>query len=150
MENIWSSFLEIDGEIYNVPVLSGVKRNADFLDKYAERTDDGDLKRELIGVYFNYKNIKFGRQTDDNYNEYNRLYNKLTEAEEFHDITIANQSFRAYFSNVSDEMYLFKNNKAYYKNLTVNFTAKMPARSWLSENKYNYWIWCCRHYSERR
>lgn len=127
--DIWSDFLTIDGDTYNVPVLTGVRRNADFLDKYAERTDDGDLKRELIGVYLNYRNIKFGKQTDSNYNEYVRLYNKLTEAEEFHDIVIANQSFRAYFSSVSDEMYLFKNNKPYYRNLTVNFTTKMPTRS---------------------
>ena len=127
--DIWSDFLTIDGEDYNVAVLTSIKRNADFLDKYAERTDDGDLKRELIGVYFNYKNIKFAKQTDSNYSEYVRLFNKLTEPEEFHDITIANTSFRAYFSNVSDEMYLFKNNRPYYKNLTVNFTAKMPSRS---------------------
>ena len=129
MDDIWSDFLVIDGEIYNVPVLTGVRRNADFLDKYAERTDDGDIQRELIGVYFNYRSIKFVKQTDSNYDEYVRLYNKLTEPEEFHDITIANQSFRAYFSNVTDDMYLFKNNRPYYRNLTVNFTAKMPSRS---------------------
>lgn len=125
----WSDFLTIDGQIYNVKVKVGVKRSADFLDKYANRTDDGDLKRELIGVYFNYKNINFDKQRDTNYNEYNRLYNKLTEPEEFHDINIAGFQFRAYFSNVSDEMYLYKNGRPYYKNLTVNFTAKKPARS---------------------
>jgi len=147
LDDLWSDFLEIDGETYNIPVYVSIKRNAEFLDKYAERTDDGDLKRELIGVYFNYKNIRFGRQKDSNYNEYNRLYNKLTEAEEFHTIVIANQSFRAYFANVSDEMYLFKNNKPYYKNLTVNFIAKTPARSWLNENKNSNWLLCNRCYS---
>lgn len=127
--NVWSDFLKIDGQIYNIKVSTGVQRNADFLDKYANRTDDGDLKRELIGVYFNYKSIKFEKQTDKNYNEYTRLYDKLTEAEEFHDIIIGNYYFRAYFSNVSDEMYLYENGKPYYRNLTVNFTAKKPARS---------------------
>ena len=43
--------IEIDGVYFDVPFLS-IKRTADFLDKYAERTEDGDLKRELIGVYF--------------------------------------------------------------------------------------------------
>ena len=129
MSEIWSDFLTIDGEIYNIKVLVGIKRNADFLNKYANRTDDGDLQSELIGVYFNYKNINFEKQTDANYQEYNRLYNKLTEAEEFHDINIAGFQFRAYFSNVTDEMYLYKNSKSYFKNLTVNFTAKKPARS---------------------
>lgn len=127
--DVWSDFLIIDNEIYNIKVKTGIKRNADFLDKYAERTDDGDLQRELIGVYFNYKNISFEKQTDENYSEYERLYDKLTEAEEFHNIEIAGISFKAYFSNVSDEMYLYKNGRPYYRKLTVNFTAKMPARS---------------------
>lgn len=127
--DVWSDFLVIDNEIYNIKVKTGIKRNADFLDKYAERTDDGDLQRELIGVYFNYKNINFEKQTDENYSEYERLYNKLTEAEEFHTIEIAGTNFKAYFSNVSDEMYLYKNGRPYYRKLTVNFTAKMPARS---------------------
>ncbi len=127
--DVWSDFLIIDNEIYNIKVKTGIKRNADFLDKYAERTDDGDLQRELIGVYFNYKNISFEKQTDENYSEYERLFDKLTEAEEFHNIEIAGTSFKAYFSNVSDEMYLYKNGRPYYRKLTVNFTAKMPARS---------------------
>lgn len=46
--------LIIDGEKFKVDVLS-CKRTADFLDKHAKRTENGDLKRELIGVYFNYK-----------------------------------------------------------------------------------------------
>lgn len=125
MDN-WSDFLVIDGDIYNIKVKTGVKRNADFLDKYAQRTDDGDLKRELIGVYLNYRDIKFERQTDSNYNEYNRLYNKLIEEQEFHDIEIAGYTFRAYFSNVSDTMYVYRNGRPYYKDLTVNFTAKQP------------------------
>ena len=46
--------LIIDGEKFKVDALS-CKRTADFLDKHAKRTENGDLKRELIGVYFNYK-----------------------------------------------------------------------------------------------
>ncbi len=125
----WSDFLKIDGEIYNIKVKVGIKRNANFLDKYANRVDDGDLKRELIGVYFNYKNINFEKQSDSNYNEYNRLYNKLTEPEEFHNIDIAGFIFKAYFNNVTDEMYKYKEGRPYFKNLTVDFTAKKPARS---------------------
>ncbi len=52
MAEIWSDFLIIDKEKYNIAVLVGLKRNADFLDKYANRTDDGDLKRELIRSLF--------------------------------------------------------------------------------------------------
>jgi len=127
-ELFWSNFLKIDGEIYNIRVKVGIERNASFLDKYANRVNDGDMKRELIGVYFNYKNINFESQKDSNYDEYNRLYNKLTEAEEFHDIEIAGFKFRAYFNDITDKMYKFKNGRPYFKNLTVNFTPKKPAR----------------------
>lgn len=124
-----SDFIIIDGQTYNIGVNIGVKETADFLDKYANRTEDGDLKRELIGVYFNYQSITFEPQTDSNYDEFNKLWAKLTEPEEFHDIVIANFEFRAYFNGVSREIYDYDNGKAYRKNMTVNFTAKKPARS---------------------
>jgi len=122
-------FIIIDGHQYNVGVYANIKESADFLDKYANRTDDGDLQRELIGVYFNFSDIKFEPQTDSNYDEFERLWDKLTEPEEFHQIKIANYEFRAYFNNVSRVLYGFKNNKAYKKDMTVNFTSKKPARS---------------------
>lgn len=122
-------FIIIDGNQYNIGVFTGIKETADFLDKYADRTDDGDLKRELIGVYFNFSDIKFEPQTDYNYEEFERLWNKLTEAEEFHTIRIANFEFKAYFNNVSRVIYDYRNSRAYRKDMTVNFTAKRPARS---------------------
>lgn len=122
-------FIVIDGSVFNIGVYAEIKEVADFLDKYANRTDDGDLKRELIGVYFNFSDIKFEPQTDSNYDEFERLWNKLTEPEEFHTIKIANFEFKAYFSNVSRVIYGYSNERAYRKNMTVNFTAKKPARS---------------------
>lgn len=126
---VQADFIVIDGNTYNIGVLSGIKENADFLDKYANRTENGDLKRELIGVYFNYSSIKFEPQTDNNYDEFERLWEKLTEPEEFHDIRIANFEFRAYFNGVSRTIYMYDKGKAYRKDLTVNFTSKKPARS---------------------
>jgi hypothetical protein len=122
-------FIVIDGITFNIGVFADIKEAADFLDKYANRTEDGDLKRELIGVYFNFSDIKFEPQTDDNYEEYERLWNKLSEPEEFHQIKIANFEFKSYFSNVSRVICGYKNNRAYRKDMTVNFTAKKPARS---------------------
>lgn len=118
----------IDGNTYNVPVIS-LKRKADFLDKYAERVESGDLKRQLVGVYFNYQ-IQFGITADTT--EYARLWDKLTAPEEFHQVTVPDESgdytFAAYFSNVGDELIRKKGTKNYFKDLTVNFTAKTPAR----------------------
>lgn len=122
-------FIIIDGQTYNIGVYAEIKQSADFLDKYANRVESGDLQRELIGVYFNFSNIKFEPQTDRNYEEFERLWDKLTEPEEFHDIRIANFEFRAYFNNVSRVIYGYSNNRAFKKDMTVNFTAKKPARS---------------------
>lgn len=120
--------LYIDGIGYKIDVLS-VKRTADFLDKYAERTENGDLERELIGVYFNYK-LQLGPGIDRT--EYARLWDKLTEPIEFHEVTVPDEdgdyTFTAYFSNVADELLRKVAEKNYWKNLTVNFIAKKPAR----------------------
>lgn len=120
--------LYIDGIGYKIDVLS-VKRTADFLDKYAERTENGDLERELIGVYFNYK-LQLGPGIDRT--EYARLWDKLTEPVEFHEVTVPDEdgdyTFTAYFSNVADDLLRKVAEKNYWKNLTVNFIAKKPAR----------------------
>lgn len=116
----------IDSITYDIPILS-IKRKADFLDKYAERTEDGVLHRELIGVYYNYE-LQFGRTT--NTTEYALLWNKLTEVTEFHAVTVPDESgdytFTAYFANVSDELRKTAASN-FWKNLTVNFIAKSPA-----------------------
>ncbi len=121
--------ITIDGEVFDVPILS-ITRRADFLDKYAERTEDGILHRELIGVYFNYQ-LAFGHTND--VAEYARLWEKLTEPEEFHTVVVPDEngesySFVAYFSNVGDTLRKVKDAQTFWKTLTVNFIAREPAR----------------------
>ena len=122
--------ITIDGENFDIPILS-IKRKAEFLDKYAERTEDGVLHRELIGVYFNYE-LQFGRTGD--LTEYANLWAKLTEVIEFHEVTVPNfggtgtqYTFDAYFSGVSDELQKESATQTFWKNLTVNLIAKAPA-----------------------
>lgn len=120
----------IDGTTYNIPILS-IKRKAEFLDKYAERTEDGVLHRELIGVYFNYE-LQFGRT--GSLTDYANLWVKLSEVVEFHEVTVPDfggsatpYTFSAYFSNVSDELVKESATQTFWKNLTVNFIAQSPA-----------------------
>lgn len=121
--------LFIDGQKYRLPVIS-LKRKADFLDKYAERTEDGVLRRELIGVYFNYQ-LQLGGTLDTV--EYRRLWRKLTEPVPFHTVTVPSEAgdytFTAYFSNVADELRRMTQNRNYFKGLTVNFIARAPAKT---------------------
>ena len=120
--------ITIDNVTYNIDVVS-LKRTADFLDSEAtERLQNGDMYRDLIGVYFNYQ-LKFAPET--NMAEYQKLWNKLTEPVEFHTVTVPNESenytFVAYFANVSDELFTTVGYN-HFRNLTVNFKAKAPRR----------------------
>ena len=120
----------IDSTTYNIPILS-IKRTAEFLDKYAERTEDGILHRELIGVYYNYS-LRFGRTNDTT--EYAALWDKLTEPVEFHEVIVPDGdgtplTFTAYFAGVGDELRKDTDAKTFWKDLAVNFIAQEPART---------------------
>lgn len=122
--------LIIDGAKFDIPIVS-LKRSAEFLDKYAKRTEDGNLQRKLIGVYFNYQ-LKLARSTKVGRTVYQKLWEKLTEPVEFHTVTVPDESgnytFIAYFANVGDELLSQHDSANYWRSLTVNFTAKAPAR----------------------
>jgi hypothetical protein len=124
----YTNHITIDGTSYNVPV-KVMKRKAEFLYKYAERTADGKLHSELIGVYFNYQ-LTFGTAA---MSDYASLWAKLTEPTEFHTIVIPDEdgdhTFEAYFSNVTDEFKKVDDTNRWMKDLTVNFIAQEPARS---------------------
>jgi hypothetical protein len=123
----------IDGETFDVPVI-GLNERCDFLDKYAERTVDGKLHRELIGCYFN-QQVQFGAPVGASQRAaYAALWEKLSEPEEFHEVTVPDDdgvdfTFRAYFSNVSRQLRKWKSSQTAWKSMTVNFTAEEPART---------------------
>lgn len=121
--------IKIDGTTYDIPMIS-IKRTADFLDKFAERTEDGDFKRELIGVYFNYQ-MSFG--TIDNDDLYEQLWEVLTKPIEYHDFELPTTkgvyAFRGYVSGVSDEIERILSDTTKFKGLQCKFIAKKPART---------------------
>lgn len=120
--------IKIDNIYFDIPMVS-LKRNADVLDKYANRTEDGDLKREIIGVYYNFT-LTVG--VVENPVVYQSLWDKLTEPTEFHTVELPDINgvyrFTAYISSVSDEYMKIKSNSASFQGLTAKFTAKSPAR----------------------
>lgn len=121
----------IDGIYFDIPMVS-LKRTADFLDKYAERTEDGELHRELIGVYYNYT-LTVGSSTAFGDTDYYNFYEKMTEPVEFHQISIPVKdeyyTFTGYISSVSDEYKKILNNESEFTGFTCKFTAKSPART---------------------
>lgn len=120
--------LVIDGEVFNVAIVD-LGRNAEFLNKSAERLGDGDLEKELLGVFVNY-DLEIGMTRDAV--EYARLWDKLTEPVEYHEITvptdIGDLTYTAYLSGVSDRVVRVTNGKTYWKGLKVRFISKKPTR----------------------
>ena len=127
MEKQYTQGIYIDGIYYDVPLLS-IKRTGDFLDKYANRLEDGDLQRELIGVYFNYS-VTFGVMDTD---IHEALWDKLSEPVPFHEITVpsgrGSYTYTGYVSGLSDEVLKIYDDRVEMQNLTFKMTAKQPAR----------------------
>lgn len=121
--------ITIDGTTYDVPIIS-LEETCDFLDKYAERTIDGVLHRELIGCYFNQK-LQFGSNIDTTVMA--AFWTKLTEPVTFHTVTVPDTdgvdfTFTAYFASVKRSLRKYKSTKTYWKEYTANFIAQSPAR----------------------
>lgn len=117
----------IDGVSYNVPIIE-LKRKADILDKYAYRTEDGILHREVIGTYYNYS-LKIGVVNDAEL--YNTLFEVLSAPVASHNVTLPNDgvSFAGYFSSVQDDVRRLTETGAVYRGLSCNLTAMKPRRT---------------------
>lgn len=124
MANTYTQGIYVDNTFFDIPIVS-LQRTADFLDKYAERTEEGDLKRELIGVYFNYS-LSIGTVNDVAL--YKRFWDKMTEPTEFHDFKLPDSdgtySFRGYISSISDTVQKICRDKTVYTGFTCKLTSK--------------------------
>lgn len=122
--------IKVDGVHFDIPMVS-LKRTADFLDKYAERTEDGILHRELIGVYYNYA-LTVGTSTDFGDTDYDYFWDFMTRPVPFVDISLPTKTgyyeFRGYISSVSDEYKKILDNKAEFTGFTCKMIAQSPAR----------------------
>jgi hypothetical protein len=121
--------ITIDSTMYDIPI-KVVNRKADTLYKYAERTEDGVLHSELIGVYYNY-DLECGMSAN-NVTDYAALWLKLTEPVESHTIVLPDESdtltFDCYFANVRDEV-TKTGATNYFRNLSFSVIAISPART---------------------
>lgn len=122
--------ISVDGTYFDIPMVS-LKRSADFLDKYAERTEDGELHRELIGVYYNYT-MTAGSSDHFGDTDYDAFWEKMTEPVEYHEISLPTKrgsyDFVAYISSVADEYQKILENDVVFKGFTCKMTARAPAR----------------------
>lgn len=115
----------IDGVEYDVAITE-CKRKADILDKYAERTEDGNLHREVIGTYHNFTLNLF---TNDKA-LYNKLFDVLSAPVAKHSVTMPTDgvTFDGYFASVQDEVVRIEKDGTKYKGLSCNLVAVYPRR----------------------
>lgn len=121
--------IRIDGIDYDVKI-KVISRKVEMLYKFAERTEDGVLRSELIGVYFNY-DLEVGKSSN-NCTAYTALWRKITEPVTSHQITMPDESgevtFSAYFANIKDEV-AKTGATNYFRNLAFSVIATSPART---------------------
>ena len=122
-----SKYLIIDGVEYQVALVE-VKRRADILDKYAYRSEDGILHREVIGTYYNY-DLQIG--ITHNKELYNRLFEVLSDPVASHLVVLPHDGvqYEAYCSSVNDTVLRIEENGALYKGLSCKFTAMKPRKT---------------------
>ncbi len=115
----------IDGTTFNIPIIR-MRGAADMLDKYAERTSDGVLHRELIGVYDNYE-IEFASSVADP-SEYSSLWFKLTEPVEYHEVVfptiLGTRTIWGYFANSKHEVLRQSGSVTHWKSLSTSFVSR--------------------------
>lgn len=123
-----SKFLIIDGVEYPVAITQ-LKRRADILDKYAYRSEDGHLHREVIGTYHNY-DMQIGVPRN-NRKLYDELFDVLSEPTAYHEVILPHDQiqFKAYFSSVQDQVIIVDEEGATYKGLSCKCTAMIPRRT---------------------
>ena len=130
MERKYTQGLIIDGITYNIPLIS-IKRTLDFLENFAERTEDGDTHIETIGLYKNYR-ISIGTIEDPEL--YDALIEHITDCENrFHHVTLPDASkqfdFCGYFSSIQDKVEMVLKTGAKYKGLSWRMTSKKPYKT---------------------
>lgn len=115
----------IDTIEYDVPIVS-LEGQADMLDKYAERTVDGVLHRELIGVYDNY-DIEFAASYS-NLQAYSDLWFKLTEPTPWHTVVfptiLGDRAIVGYFANTKHKAFKQRGTTTYWKGLVTSFVSR--------------------------
>ena len=120
-------YLVVDGEEFHTGVIN-MTRKGDILDKTANRTEDGNLHREVIGTYYNYTlEIRPGNDTA----HYNRLWDILTEPVAYHYVQLpgSDDTVEMYFGSVQDKVrYIAEDGTTYYSGLTCNIICKKPSR----------------------
>lgn len=123
--------LKIGDAEFNVGFVS-LSRNFRISEKYRVTTEDGQLRREIRGIYTDYS-VTIG---DVDQEQYDLLIDTLTSADESQIVTLpygknGTVTFRAAFESISDGIsYIdedeYGNDEYFWDDLKITFTAFTP------------------------
>ena len=116
----------IDGQTFAVNILDFYEVS-EFADKYAERTEDWTLERELAGIFFNYE-LTLGEIQDPA--KAQALYDKIHEPVPFHQVTLphgtSTQTFTAYITGTKRRLKKREGGVNTWGGFAIKFVAKTP------------------------
>lgn len=119
--------ISIDGVQYPNICPTDIYRVGTFEDKFLERTMDGTMQRELVGVYFSYQ-ITCGYQ--GNTAEYYAFWDDIHKSIDFRIVRVPHNAgyleFQAYFSDTNDHIILRKEDLNIYADFTITFLSRSP------------------------
>ena len=118
----------MDGETYNVQVMS-LKRSFDIKEAIAAKyTQSGDIYRDLVGTYYNYTITV--RERNGDREALDAFWNAISSPVTSHDCVFPyNQSTlsqRMYVKSGSQDISRLYEDGATWKDITVQFIAKEP------------------------
>jgi hypothetical protein len=127
--------ITVDGRKFNV-MIKAVDLDAEFMYKFAERTEDFNLNYELGAVFFN-QSITFGVEDSDN-KDFVDLYKLLTskgvDNGTGHNVEIftplGRQTFLMYPNKVQIKLLKERGTKSWWQDMQIKFIAVKPAESW--------------------
>lgn len=125
--------LTIDGRKFNVAIRAGSLQRDFAIAEGAGSLAfiDGDVDPDIIGTYYNYSMEIDTKLTAPE--EYDALWEVLSAPVEYHVVSFPyaqnTLTFEARITGGSDSFYRRINNKNYWGQMSVSFTAKKPQRT---------------------
>lgn len=127
------SGISIDGVDYDLVHIVSLKRSFSVLDgPNTGRVQTGEMRRDIIGTYYNYTLKIEPDQSNASIAQYDALYEIISSPAESHTIKVPYgqvwKQFKAYVTSGADNLMLKTDDHSKWDGLEINFIAMSPER----------------------
>lgn len=127
------SGISIDGVDYDLVHIVSLKRSFSVLDgPNTGRVQTGEMRRDIIGTYYNYTLKIEPDQSNASIVQYDSLYEIISSPAESHTIKVPYgqgwKQFKAYVTSGADNLMLKTDDHSKWDGLEINFIAMSPER----------------------